>query len=426
MPWPIMSDIAIRTVGLGKAFQLRQRQVENRVTDAFVNSVRSLWRGQHTKEEFWALRDANIEIRHGEIVGLVGLNGAGKSTLLKLLSQITYPTTGRIELQGRVGSLLEVGTGFHPELSGRENIFLNGAILGMTRREIQNKFDEIVAFAEADKFLDMPVKRYSSGMAVRLAFAVAAHLEPEIMLVDEVLAVGDVPFQKKCLGQIRDMSTNSGRTIILVSHNPSALASLCHRGILLQHGEIRYDGGIQEALKQYKEETSGNKVTWEGPSGDEYLQLMRAWVYPSNADRTWDTGQEIVIGAELDVLQPVDGMVLGLRLLSEYGDKMVYTLYDDKETTPPSIVHPCRIKQTWKIPKNTLSPGRYYVSFEVGLANKKVSHLNLQGDLDFEVQNVTGIGQRFPVGIGHGFTSILRPDWTDQREVYERPSGNQK
>ena len=202
-------------------------------------------------EEFWALKNVSFEIQQGEIVGIVGRNGAGKSTLLKLLSRITEPTEGRIKLRGRVASLLEVGTGFHPELTGRENIFLNGAILGMTQREIRKKFDEIVAFAEVERFLDTPVKRYSSGMYVRLAFAVAAHLDPEILLVDEVLAVGDVAFQKKCLGKIEAVSADEGRTVIFISHNTDALLGLCNRGILLEVGKVVSEGGIQAVVEKY-------------------------------------------------------------------------------------------------------------------------------------------------------------------------------
>lgn len=209
-------------------------------------------------EEFWALKDISFEVHHGETLGIIGRNGAGKSTLLKILSRITEPTEGRITLNGRVASLLEVGTGFHPELSGRENIFLNGAILGMTRVEIQRKFDEIVAFAEVEKFLDTPVKRYSSGMYVRLAFAVAAHLEPEILVVDEVLAVGDVQFQKKCLGKMGDVA-REGRTIIFVSHNMAAIENLCENAILINGGQLRAIGRTNEVIKNYYQESSSHQ-----------------------------------------------------------------------------------------------------------------------------------------------------------------------
>jgi lipopolysaccharide transport system ATP-binding protein len=202
-------------------------------------------------EDFWALKDVSFEIKPGEVVGIIGRNGAGKSTLLKLLSRITEPSTGCIRLRGRVASLLEVGTGFHPELTGRENIYLNGAILGMTKVEIKKKFDEIVAFSEVEQFLDTPVKRYSSGMYVRLAFAVAAHLEPEILVVDEVLAVGDAQFQKKCLGKMRDVSTKEARTVFFVSHNMGAVEALCRRGLLLQNGQLAFDGNITETIEKY-------------------------------------------------------------------------------------------------------------------------------------------------------------------------------
>jgi lipopolysaccharide transport system ATP-binding protein len=220
----------------------------------------SLNRSAAPLEEFWALRNLNLEVRRGEVVGIIGRNGAGKSTLLKILSRITDPTEGRVRIRGRVASLLEVGTGFHPELTGRENVFLNGAILGMSRSEINRKFDEIAAFAEVERFLDTPVKRYSSGMQVRLAFAVAAHLEPEILIVDEVLAVGDIAFQKKCLGRMRHVATEDGRTVLFVSHNTGALANLCGRGVVLDAGVVQADTDIHSALSLYLKSASTRRV----------------------------------------------------------------------------------------------------------------------------------------------------------------------
>lgn len=207
--------------------------------------------GLGKKEEFWALKDINLEIKRGEVIGIIGSNGAGKSTLLKILSQITPPTTGEIKMRGKVGSLLEVGTGFHPELTGRENIFLNGAILGMSRKEIAEKFDRIVEFSGIEKFLDTPVKRYSSGMYVRLAFAVAAHMEPDILIIDEVLAVGDAEFQKKCLGKMNEITKKDGRTILFVSHNLSAIQNLCPKTILLKDGVIDYFGETKKTIEKY-------------------------------------------------------------------------------------------------------------------------------------------------------------------------------
>jgi lipopolysaccharide transport system ATP-binding protein len=232
--------------------------------DAMTHAARGIWqkfrhplspnRETTEQEEIWALKDINFEVEQGERLGIIGRNGAGKSTLLKVLSRITEPTTGTVRLKGRVSSLLEVGTGFHPELTGRENVFLNGAILGMTRREIKSKFDEIVAFAEVEKFLDTPVKRYSSGMYVRLAFAVAAHLEPEILIVDEVLAVGDAAFQKKCLGKMENVA-EEGRTILFVSHNMAAIQNLCSRGILFREGKMNYSKDIDSTITKYLKES---------------------------------------------------------------------------------------------------------------------------------------------------------------------------
>ena len=248
-----MSDLAVRVDRVSKKYQIgvvRHDTLRDRLAHGFSSLFRRNGRTGTKDGDLWALRDASFEIECGEVVGIIGRNGAGKSTLLKILSRITEPTRGRAEIYGRVGSLLEVGTGFHPELTGRENIYLNGAILGMTRREISRKFDEIVGFAEIEKFLATPVKRYSSGMYVRLAFAVAAHLEPEILLVDEVLAVGDLAFQQKCLGKMSEVA-GEGRTVLFVSHNMAAVQTLCTRGIFLRHGTICTDDTISETISAY-------------------------------------------------------------------------------------------------------------------------------------------------------------------------------
>ncbi|RJX16609.1 MAG: ABC transporter ATP-binding protein [Desulforudis sp.] len=261
-----MTDTVIKVEDLSKSYLIGHQSQERytALRDVMANKVKSLGErllhpfrsseggliAADVTEEFWALKDVSFEVKRGDRVGIIGRNGAGKSTLLKILSRITEPTSGRIEIEGRVASLLEVGTGFHPELTGRENIYLNGAILGMGKAEIKRKFDEIVAFAEVERFLDTPVKRYSSGMYVRLAFAVAAHLEPEILVVDEVLAVGDAQFQKKCLGKMEEVS-RGGRTVLFVSHNMSAIQKLCTQGALFDHGLLKFHGNIQSAIFNY-------------------------------------------------------------------------------------------------------------------------------------------------------------------------------
>jgi lipopolysaccharide transport system ATP-binding protein len=260
------SDAVIRAEGLGKMYTIGHAAERERYTalrDVMASSVRRLGRraadfargraapDKPRTEAFWALRDISFEIGRGEVVGVIGRNGAGKSTLLKILSRITEPSQGRVTIDGRVASLLEVGTGFHPELTGRENVYLNGAILGMTRGEIRRKFDEIVDFAGVERFIDTPVKRYSSGMQVRLAFSVAAHLEPEILVVDEVLAVGDAEFQKKCLGKMGEVSAREGRTVLFVSHQLGMVSRLCTRGMLLSAGQLAFDGPTDMAIDRH-------------------------------------------------------------------------------------------------------------------------------------------------------------------------------
>src|SRR6202521_4337505 len=247
-----MSTLAIRAEGLGKQYRVGELERYLALRDVLMRAVRSplkLFRPAKS-ELMWAVKDVSLQVQHGEVIGIIGRNGSGKTTLLKILSRVTRPTCGFAEVHGRMGTLLEVGTGFHPELTGRENVFLSGAILGMSKPEMDRKFDEMVAFAEVEKFLDTPLKHYSSGMQMRLAFAVAAHLEPEILLVDEVLAVGDMAFQKKCLGKMEDVA-KGGRTVLFVSHNMAAVTRLCQRGVLLDGGRILLDSNFLEASAQY-------------------------------------------------------------------------------------------------------------------------------------------------------------------------------
>jgi lipopolysaccharide transport system ATP-binding protein len=306
----------IKVEGLGKRYRIgAQQSPYGSLRETLSNAVRAPLRiiqrnGRSAAPTFWAVKDVSFEVQPGEVVGIIGRNGAGKSTLLKLLSRITEPTTGRIELYGRVGSLLEVGTGFHPELTGRENIYLNGAILGMARTEIARKFDEIVAFAEMEKFVDTPVKHYSSGMYLRLAFAVAAHLEPEILIVDEVLAVGDVRFQRKCLDKMQDVS-QQGRTVLFVSHNMPAVSRLCQRAILLNAGEIVQDGAAPRVVSAYLGvglETTGVRE-WEDVErapGDNVVRLRAVRVRSEDGQVTdvVDVRKPLTIEIEYDVLRP--------------------------------------------------------------------------------------------------------------------------
>jgi ABC-type polysaccharide/polyol phosphate transport system ATPase subunit len=277
---------AISIENLGKKYRIAHgrpragyRTLRESLVQAAAAPLRRLRRGSSagSTEDFWALRDVSFDVQPGEVVGIIGRNGAGKSTLLKVLSQITKPTIGRVEINGRVGSLLEVGTGFHPELTGRENVYLNGSILGMSKREVDRKFDEIVAFAEVEKFLDTPVKRYSSGMYVRLAFAVAAHLEPEILIVDEVLAVGDAQFQQKCLGKMGDLAS-CGRTILFVSHQMSAVQALCSHAVLMEHGRIRNAGVKHKIIAEYVASAAANSAgDWIPFESHQRSAKDRAW-----------------------------------------------------------------------------------------------------------------------------------------------------
>jgi lipopolysaccharide transport system ATP-binding protein len=304
-------NVIISAENIGKCYTLDHRSGGGgyrKFSDTLIHAAKAPLRWLKTangeprianrKEEFWALKDVSFEIKRGEVVGIIGRNGAGKSTLLKILSRITEPTKGRITLDGRVASLLEVGTGFHPELTGRENIFLNGAILGMRKEEIKAKFDEIVAFAEIEKFLDTPVKRYSSGMYVRLAFAVAAHLEPEILIVDEVLAVGDAQFQAKCLGKMQDVARGGGRTVLFVSHNMTAVQTLCQRSLWLRSGELIADGKTESVVHSYL--NSGGHMTlkkgWQdcaSAPGNDFIKIKSAEVRAAN-----DESRELLIITE--------------------------------------------------------------------------------------------------------------------------------
>jgi lipopolysaccharide transport system ATP-binding protein len=291
-----------------------------------------------TQEEFWALKDIDFDIEQGDRLGIIGRNGAGKSTLLKILSRITEPTSGSIKIKGRIASLLEVGTGFHPELSGRENIFLNGAILGMSRAEIKKHFDAIVDFAEVERFLDTPVKRYSSGMYVRLAFAVAAHLEPEILIVDEVLAVGDAQFQKKCLGKMEDVSKNEGRTVLFVSHNMGALKSICSRLLFLKNGNLIIQGDVEPIIIEYLSENKKinelNKIPRDFNrkfnTGKIFIDSIKVLNKLNEPQQHFSFGEEIKLKIDFEVLDNIEDVLLQIIISSNLGENAI-TVNDCKD-----------------------------------------------------------------------------------------------
>ena len=366
-----MSSAAIKVENLGKRYLIRHEKQESYRTfqDLMISEGKKVIssfnpfdhssRQNEAVEEFWALKDINFEIDKGDKVGIIGRNGAGKSTLLKVLSRITEPTTGKIHINGRIASLLEVGTGFHPELTGRENIFLNGAILGMSRAEIRSKFDEIVAFAEVEKFLDTPVKRYSSGMYVRLAFSVAAHLEPEILVVDEVLAVGDVAFQKKCLGKMGEVS-KEGRTILFVSHNMAAISSLCNKSILLEGGQVLYLGKTSEAISRYTQPKQENEISsksFRGPLRDIVL------FHSVEINEQQGTGVSVVPSEDLffrikgTSLSNFENFILALSIYRD--NTRVLTATD---TVEPSALKKGIFEFTIKVPGYLLRPGHYSVA----------------------------------------------------------------
>ncbi len=345
-------------------------------------SAKAAYQGENSssdgrKDEFWALRDVSFSVNEGETIGIIGRNGAGKSTLLKILSKITPPTTGKIFLRGRVASLLEVGTGFHPELTGRENIYLNGAILGMTRAEIKNKFDEIVAFSEIEKFLDTPVKRYSSGMYVRLAFAVAAHLEPEILVVDEVLAVGDGAFQQKCLGKMGNIS-QEGRTVLFVSHNMAAVRSLCEKAIWLERGRVKQIGNAEEVISTYIQQDALAETRDDISSlisrlpRDPAIQLLDIRINQSGRNTLKILNTEPVsIDIEYEVFQTSNGLRVYFDLCDEYGDILIRSFHDEHQDEICPI-SPGYYKSCATIPPYLLAPRNYILIVRATIHNVRI------------------------------------------------------
>jgi lipopolysaccharide transport system ATP-binding protein len=369
-----MGEIAIKAEGLSKRYWLGALERENALRNVLGPILRAPWKllKREKKEMFWALKGVDLEVKQGEVLGLIGRNGAGKTTLLKILSRITRPTEGWAEIYGRVGSLLEVGTGFHPELSGRDNTFLSGGILGMSKREIERKFDEIVAFAEIEKFIDTQVKHYSSGMYVRLAFAVAAHLEPEILLVDEVLAVGDIAFQKKCLGKMGDVA-REGRTVILVSHNMAAINALCSRCVILSTGGVEFDGPTDTATTRYYAEslnmTTGSDLSGRPRAGSGKARFTS--IYVQAVDQ---------VGHSLDIACPGCDLNIDVELKCEsnfahanlaviFYDSSGYRLIDTNTAQKGDFVS-LQAGQTAKVNflvrQVLLRPGKYFIELWLG------------------------------------------------------------
>jgi lipopolysaccharide transport system ATP-binding protein len=406
-------DVVIRVEGLGKKYIIghqaeRERYVALR--DVLARGARNLWRktadiacgraigtGDRV-EEFWALKDVSFEVRHGEVLGIIGRNGAGKSTLLKILSRITEPSEGRVTIKGRVASLLEVGTGFHPELTGRENVYLNGSVLGMTRTEIRCKFDEIVAFADVEKFLDTPVKRYSSGMYVRLAFAIAAHLDPEILVVDEVLAVGDAEFKKKCLGKMQDVSQRGGRTVIFVSHDMGAMMTLCHRGLLLDHGRLAAQTTMASLIPRYisasAKETAVTLADRTDRSGDGTARLMFLKIRDANQATVISSTSclEITIG-----YRSTDGMQGTDFLIGIYDSTNACCLYklnsNGSEGFPPQLSGDGEV--TCVTGPINLTPGTCFVNLALYDGLTKRDHVEHAGVFQVHYSDVL-VGGRSP------------------------------
>jgi homopolymeric O-antigen transport system ATP-binding protein len=410
----------IRVEGIGKQYRIGKRQAPYKtLREAIVSAAQAPLRlfernGKPENRAIWALKDVSFDVTPGEVVGVIGSNGAGKSTLLKILSRITEPTAGRVDLYGRVGSLLEVGTGFHPELSGRENIYLNGAILGMKRGEIDRKFDEIVTFAEVESFIDTPVKRYSSGMYMRLAFAVAAHLEPEILLVDEVLAVGDAVFQKKCLGKMRDVG-RQGRTVLFVSHNMDAVLNLCERVIVIANGQVQYAGPTCEGVNSYRQITSDLcegevNLTFHPsrhPDSLPLLKTIRLLDESGNPKGRFVTGEKMMIEFTFDPIIPLARPQFGVGVEDSLGSRIFAVATYLADSQLPPLEEPCKV--ICHIEELILAPGRYVLSLSAGdHYNTLMDRLDCAVAFEVDHGNYFGNGSNVTAGLGR---ILVRSRW---------------
>ncbi len=380
-----MGDLAIRVEGLGKRYKVGQRVSYHRFTEAITGFFTSPFRKRNNPEgdgHFWALKDVAFDVKKGEVLGIIGRNGAGKSTLLKILSRVTEMTEGAVDIYGRIGSLLEVGTGFHPELTGRENIYLNGAILGMKRPEIRRKFDEIVAFSEVERFLDMPVKHYSSGMYMRLAFAVAAHLQPHILLVDEVLAVGDAAFQKKCMGRMSE-EAKGGRTIIFVSHNLGAIAALCARSLLLKNGRVAAISETGDIISRYLLENtlseSGEVVLTDTREAELAFTRVRVTNANGGASGMIDVTEPFTIVLEFTVQKTVSEVEISVCLKNSRGINVLFSSLSESYGGQQLSFTPGRYTTAMRVNGNFLIPDTYFL--RISAHHRNVRDIALHEDL---------------------------------------------
>ena len=418
-----MSNISIQFDNIGKLYKLGLVG-----TGSMVHDLNRWWQTSILRKEdpylkigetndrskkgssdyVWALKDITFDVHQGDVVGIIGKNGAGKSTLLKLLSRVTSPTTGTIRAKGRIASLLEVGTGFHPELTGRENIYMNGSIMGMTRREIDRKLDEIVDFAGVERYIDTPVKRYSSGMTVRLGFAVAAFLEPEILVVDEVLAVGDAEFQKKAIGKMQDVSKGEGRTVLFVSHNMGSMQRLCTRGVLLENGAIKYMGSISDTIRAYQSDEIVQD-SFEGIDGDENIMyLSKVNITTNNTDGIIYCNSTIKINIDITIKKQVGSLVCGFNMYSSFQHPLVRVEFNDRNHV--TSLEPGNYHFEYKIPPYTFANGEYILLIDLAEKNMKRYTTN-NSKLTFNiVQGKDNFGNVFAENIDIK-SSIIRPDW---------------
>ena len=427
-----MSEIAIRCEGLSKRYRIGQQERYKALRDVIADAAAAPFRRLRSamsngngssirnpqsaiRNSFWALQDVSFEVKRGEVLGIIGRNGAGKSTLLKILSRITKPTLGHAEIHGRVGSLLEVGTGFHPELTGRENIYLNAAILGMRKTEVERKFDEIVAFAEVEKFIETPVKRYSSGMYVRLAFAVAAHMETEILIIDEVLAVGDAQFQRKCLGKMEEVS-KQGRTVMFVSHNMAALRALCSRGIVLHKGSVILDTDTSTAVQEYlaRDLAFDAKVIWDetNPRATPEIRLLKAHVLNEKDEHATviDCREEFSIVVEYEVLQSISGLRIGFFLQNSEGIGLFGSNDPDAWSEPTR--KPGHYTSRCVVPGHTLNSGRYSILFGADAPPNSHPSIRTPFCLSFSIEDVEGHGtfkEKLPGVVRPNLEWIVQP-----------------